>query len=102
MAPNIPELVRQVPPADRYRLLLEVAKSLLDAHPDSTPVVIADGMAPPIGYLFRMPPMPESDLSPEEEAAEDARRMATLDDAVTAEEMLALLDFGAAAKAGQP
>jgi hypothetical protein len=51
-----------------------------------------------VGYLFRIPPMPKSDLTPEEEAAEDARRLATLDNTVTLDEMLALLDFGAAAK----
>lgn len=98
MTPNIAELVRQVPAADRYQLLLEVAKSVLDEHPDSTPVVIKDEKAPPVGYLFRIPPMPESGLTPEEEAAEDARRLATLDNTVTLDEMLALLDFGAAAK----
>ena len=100
MTQNIAELVRQVPPSDRYQLLLEVARSVLDEHPDSTPVVISDGKAPPMGYLFRVPPMPESELTPEEEAEEDARRMATLDNSVTAEEMLALLDFGAAARSG--
>jgi hypothetical protein len=88
MTPNIAEFVRQVP----------AAKSVLDGHPDSTPVVITDGKAPPVGYLFRIPPMPKSDLTPEEEAAEDARRLATLDNTVTLDEMLALLDFGAAAK----
>jgi hypothetical protein len=98
---SVSDILRQVPPADRRKLLFEVAKSILDEQPEATPVVIGEGDAPPIGYLFRIPPMPESDQTPEEEAAEDAWRLATLDDTVTLDEMLAMLDFGAAARSAQ-
>jgi hypothetical protein len=98
---SVSDIVRQVPPAERRKLLFEVAKSILDEQPEARPVVIAEGDAPPIGYLFRIPPMPDSDQTPEEEAAEDARRLATLDDSVTLDEMLAMLDFGAAAQSAR-
>lgn len=101
MTTNIVELVRQAPPSERRQMLFEVAQIVLDEEGDLRPVMISKGNSPPIGYLFRVPPMPESPLTPEQEAAEDARRLANLDDAVTLDEMLALLDFGAAAKSGQ-
>jgi hypothetical protein len=95
---NIAEIIRQVPSTERRKLLFEVAKSVLDEQPYSTPVMIVEGDAPPIGYLFRVPPMPEPEPQTEEERrAQDARRFANLDDALTLDEMLAALDFTAAA-----
>jgi hypothetical protein len=98
MGPSVTEIVRQVAPEKRMDLLLEVANSILDDHPKLTPVPLTKGDAPPIGYLFRVPPMPEPEPQTEEERrAQDARRLANLDDALTLEEMLAVLDFQAAA-----
>jgi hypothetical protein len=102
MSPSVTEAVLQAPRADRMRVLMELAKSLLAESSSPMPLPLVEGDAPPIGYLFRIPPMPEPG-SEEDEAAEDARRMASLDDAVTAEEMIALLDFHAAAvEPGRP
>jgi hypothetical protein len=101
MSASIDELVDRIPPADQFEALMKLAHRILDRQGKDGPVPLATDNNLPIGYLFRVPPMPESDLTPEEQAAEDARRMATLDDAVTLDEMLELLDFGAAAAEGQ-
>jgi hypothetical protein len=102
MGPSIADIVGQVEPDKRMDLLLEVANRILDDHPKLTPVALTKGDGPPIGYLFRVPPMPEPEPQTEEDRrAEDARRMANLDDALTLDEMLAVLDFQAAADESQ-
>jgi hypothetical protein len=101
MSASIDDLVDQIPPGDQFQVMMKLARRILDQRGDKGPVPLALDNELPIGYLFRVPPMPESDLTPDEQAAEDARRMATLDDEVTLDEMLELLDFGAAAAEGQ-
>jgi hypothetical protein len=99
MSPSAAEAVLQASRADRMRVLMQLAKSLLAESSSPMPLPLVEGDAAPIGYLFQVPPMPEPDI---DEDAELARRLANLDDAVTAEEMLALLDFDAAAESGRP
>jgi hypothetical protein len=101
MSPTIDEFVDQLAPADQFQVMMKLANRVLAQRGRNAVVPLSIENELPIGYLFRVPPMPESDLSPEEQAAEDARRLQNLDDALTAEEMLELLDFEAAAVEGQ-
>lgn len=98
MASSIADFIREIPPSDYRQLLLEVAKRILADQPLETPIVLSEGDSPPIGFLFKIPPIPESLESEEAERAEDERRLATIDNTLTLEEMLAKMDFRAAVR----
>src|SRR4051794_26063203 len=94
MSASIDELVDQMPPADQFRLLSKLADRVLASHGGGRMIRLAKDDPPPVGFLFRCPPMPDTGPYTDADRAEDARRLATLDDTVELDELIALLDFG--------
>ena len=94
MSASIDELVDQLPPADQFRLLSKLAARVLASNAGDRLIRLAEDDYTPVGFLLRCPPMPDTGPYTDADRAEDARRLATLDDTVTLDELIASLDFG--------
>jgi hypothetical protein len=94
MSASIDELVDQMPPADQFRMLMKLADRVLAAQTRPGPIPLSMGDRPPVAFLFRCPPIPDQGPYTDADRAEDARRLATLDNTVELDELIASLDFG--------
>jgi hypothetical protein len=85
------ETFKKLSKKEQSEFLYELAKCVIADHAGEPTIRLADAGGRCLGFLFgpeRAAAAPRA-LNPEEQA-EDARRMANLDDAVTAEEIIAL------------
>jgi hypothetical protein len=95
MSASIDELVDQLTPADQFRMLMKLADRVLAARGGKGPIIpLSLGDQATIGFLLRIPPMPDTGPYTDADRAEDARRLANLDDTVELDELIASLDFG--------
>ena len=90
--PTILEAIRKSPPEDLAEVWAELARTVGDS---SSPKLISDRTGRALGYFFAVetnpPPPPEE--TPEDQA-ELLRRLATIDNAYSTEEMKAFIRRG--------
>ncbi|HJZ91809.1 MAG TPA: hypothetical protein VKE40_13125 [Gemmataceae bacterium] len=97
---QILETFKKLSKKEQGEFLYEMAKCVIADHAGDPTIRLADADGRCLGFLFgaeRATTVPRP-LTPEEHA-EDARRMANLDNAVTAEEVIALARAGSRAPA---
>jgi hypothetical protein len=93
--PSILEAIRNSPPEDLAEVWAELART---AAGDSSPKLIADRTGRALGYFFAVetnPPPPPEDTP--EQRAELLRRLATIDDDCSTEEMKEFIRRGSRA-----
>src|SRR3954451_13676830 len=90
--PSILEAIRKSPPEDLAEVWAELARTVADSP---SPTLIADRTGRALGYFFAVetnPPPPPEDTP--EQRAELLRRLATIDNAYSTDEMKELIERG--------
>ena len=100
---NLLESIHQITPGERAHLLGALAKAVARDLPDRRPGMLTDEMGKPIGLFL---PIVEKQPTPPEmtpaDRAELQRRLDTIDQSITTEELKARIARGDVAESAKP